>query len=80
MTHRSTISVSEEIYRGLQTVAGQRTISEFFEELARPVVIASCLEALYKDMILNDEREREATERIEALVQDSLPGVHNAPR
>ena len=27
-----------EVYQGLQTVAGGRTISEFIEELARPIV------------------------------------------
>ncbi len=44
MAHQITITVSEEVYRGLQTVVGSRTISEFFEELARPIVTESCLE------------------------------------
>ena len=80
MAHQITITVSDEVYQGLQTVAGGRTISEFFEELARPIVTESCLEASYRDMILDEEREREAAEWIEAFVQDSLPGDHDAPR
>jgi predicted CopG family antitoxin len=80
MPHQITITVSDEVYQGLQTVAGRRTISEFIEELARPIVAESCLEAAYRDMIQDGDREREATEWIEGLVQDSLPGGPDAPR
>ena len=77
--HQITITVSDEVYRGLQAAAGGRTVSEFFEELARPMVTESCLEASYSDMILDGDREREAAESIEGLVEDSLPGDQNAP-
>jgi hypothetical protein len=80
MSHQITITVSDEVYRGLQTAAGDRTIGEFFEELARPIVAGPCLEASYRDMILDGEREREATEWTEALVHVSLPGDRDAPR
>jgi predicted CopG family antitoxin len=80
MSHQITITVSDEVYQGLRTVAGGRTISELIEELARPIVTESGLEASYQDMALDDEREREATEWIEGLVQDSLPSGPHAPR
>ena len=80
MNRQITITVTDEVYQGLQTVAGGRTISEFIEELARPIVTESVLEASYRDMILDSDREREAAEWIEGLVQDSLPDGRDAPR
>jgi predicted CopG family antitoxin len=80
MNRQITITVTDEVYRGLQTVAGDRTIGELIEELARPVIIESCLEASYRDMILDEDREREADEWTEGLVGDSLPGAPHVPR
>ena len=78
MSHQITITVSDETYQGLQAVAGPRTISEVIEDLARPAV--ADLESAYKEMSLDSEREREATDWIEGLIQDSLPGNHHATR
>jgi predicted CopG family antitoxin len=72
MPHQITITVSDEVYQGLQTVAGNRTISEYLVELTRPILPQSSLEAAYRDMSLDDERESEAAEWTEALVHDSL--------
>jgi predicted CopG family antitoxin len=80
MSHQITITVSDEVYQGLRAVAGGRTISELIEELARPIVAESGLEASYRDMVLDEERERAATEWIEGLVGDSVPGGPDAPR
>ena len=80
MGHQITIAVSDEVYRGLQTVVGSRTISEFFEELARPIVTESCLDSAYREMLLDAEREREAAGWIEGLVHDSLASDHDAAR
>jgi predicted CopG family antitoxin len=80
MSHQITITVSDEVYQGLETVAAGRKISEFFEELARPIVNESCLEAAYKEMTLDSDREREAAEWIEGLLHDSLPASQDAPR
>ena len=80
MPHQITITVSDEVYQGLQTVAGGRAISEFIEELTRPIVTESFLEAAYRDMILDGDREREATEWVEGLIQDSASGSNDAPR
>jgi predicted CopG family antitoxin len=80
MAHQITITVSDEVYRGLQTVVGSRTISEFFEELARPIVTETCLESAYREMLLDSEREREAAEWIDGLVGDSAAGDRDAAR
>lgn len=80
MAHQITITVSDEVYRGLQTVVGSRTISEFFEELARPIVTESCLESAYQEMLVDHEREQEAAEWIDGLVHDSLAGEPDATR
>jgi predicted CopG family antitoxin len=67
MSHQITITVSDETYQGLQAVAGPRTISEVIEDLARPAV--ADLESAYAEMSLDSDREREATDWIEGLVQ-----------
>jgi len=80
MNRQITITVTDQVYQGLQTVAGDRTIGELIEELARPMITESCLEASYRDMILDEDREREADEWTEGLVGDSLPGAPDVPR
>lgn len=80
MSHQITITVSDEVYEGLQTVAGGRTMSELIEELARPIVSECGLEASYREMILDEERERAASEWIEGVVGDSVPGGPDALR
>ena len=51
MSRELTITVSDEVYHGLQSVAGDRTISELIEELARPVLAESNLEAAYREAL-----------------------------
>lgn len=80
MSRQLTITISDEVYQGLQSVAGSRTISELIEELARPIVAESSLEASYREMSLDADREREADEWTEGLIQDSLPGSPHVPR
>ena len=76
MSHQITITVSDEVYQGLQTVAGNRTIGELIEDLARPIMGETSLEASYREMSMDQDREREAAEWIEGLIQDSLGGQH----
>jgi predicted CopG family antitoxin len=80
MAQQVTITVSEEVYQGLQTVAGSRTVGEFLEELARPGVAESQLEAAYQEMMLDADRERAAAEWIEGLTGDSLAGDGDVAR
>lgn len=78
MARQITITVSDEVYQGLQAVAGSRTVNELLEDLTRPIVNESLLEAAYQDMVADTAREREATEWIEGLVHDSVPGNSEA--
>ncbi len=80
MAHQITFTVSDEVYRGLQAAAGSRTINELLEDLTRPIVNDSLLEAAYRDMALDESRECDATAWIEGLVHDSMAGDHDAAR
>ena len=80
MSREVTITLSEEVYQGMQTIAGDRTLSEFIEELARPVLAQVILEAEYREMSLDLNRERQAEEWSEALIGDSVPSGGYAPR
>ena len=65
-----TITVDEEVYEGLHRVVGRRRISHFLTELARPHVVQTDLEAGYRAMAADEEREQEAAEWIEGLIGD----------
>lgn len=70
MRKKLTITVDEEVYRGLHKVVGRRHISRFLTELARPHVVQAELEAGYRAMAADEEHEREAMEWIEGVVGD----------
>ena len=65
-----TITIDEHVYRGLREVIGPRRISRFIEDLVRPHVLFQDLEAGYRAMAEDEEREAEALEWAEALVED----------
>jgi predicted CopG family antitoxin len=60
MHKKLTITVEEDVYRGLHRVVGRRRISQFIEELVRPHVTGAELNDGYRQMGLDEEREREA--------------------
>ncbi len=60
MHKKLTITVEEDVYRGLHRVVGRRRISQFIEELVRPHVTATERNEGYRQMGLDEEREREA--------------------
>ena len=70
MQKKLTITVDEDVYAGLHQVVGRRRISRFLNDLARPHVIASDLEAAYREMAADEEREHEALEWAEAFIGD----------
>ncbi len=70
MQKKLTISIDEQVYKGLHAVIGRRRISHFIEDLVRPYVINRELEAAYKQMAQDEEREAEALEWAEATVGD----------
>jgi predicted CopG family antitoxin len=70
MARKMTISMDEEVYRGLLTVVGKRKISRFISDLVRPHVLEDDLEAGYKAMAADQNYEAEAQEWCNALVRD----------
>ena len=70
MQKKLTISIEEEVYHGLYAVIGPRRISQFIENLVRPYVLLPDLEADYRQMSEDEEREAQAWEWAEATVGD----------
>ena len=70
MKRKLTITVSEEVYNGLQLVVGARKISQFLENLARPHVLTAGLEAGYLAASQDIEQETEALGWANALIGD----------
>ncbi len=71
MHKRMTITLDEAVYDGLYRTVGKRKMSQFIEDLLRPHVSGSSLDAGYRAMAADVEREAEAVEWIEALAGDS---------
>ena len=70
MQKKLTITIHEQVYEGLYAVIGRRRISRFIEDLVRPYVLYQELEAAYRQMAQDEERETEALEWAEATVGD----------
>jgi predicted CopG family antitoxin len=65
-----TITVSDEVYAGLQAKIGPRRISRFLDSLARPHVVDTDIDSGYQAMAADEQREAEALEWAETLVAD----------
>jgi predicted CopG family antitoxin len=65
-----TITVDDEVYAGLHDVIGRRRISRFLNDLARPHVTKHDLDEAYREMAADEEREHEAMEWSEGLIED----------
>lgn len=70
MQKKLTITIDEDVYKGLHAVVGRRRISRFIESLVRPHVISRHLDAAYRAMASDEAREAEAQEWAEATVGD----------
>ena len=70
MQKKLTITLDEEVYKGLHAVIGRGRISRFLEDLARPHVVSRDLEAAYREMAGDEVREAEAEEWVEGLIRD----------
>lgn len=70
MQKKLTITVDEQVYEGLHSVVGQGKMSKFIESLVRPHVVKTELEAAYREMALDEEREAEAFEWAESTIGD----------
>jgi hypothetical protein len=71
-----TITVSDEVYKGLHAKIGPRRISGFLDSLARPHVVDADLDAGYRAMAADEQREREALEWSEKLITDTCLGFN----
>lgn len=71
MHKRMTITLDEEVYEGLYRKVGRGNISQFIEDLVRPHVLDTTLDEGYRAMAADTERETEAQEWCEALMQDA---------
>ena len=72
MHRKLTITVTDETYRWLHQRVGRGRISQFIEDLVRPhVVDESSLEAAYREMAADRERERDAWEWIEVFQDEA---------
>ncbi len=71
MQKKLTITVDEEVYKGLHKTIGPRKISKFIEELVRPHVIRPNLELAYAEMAKDKKREKEAMEWAEITFKDT---------
>jgi predicted CopG family antitoxin len=72
MHRKLTITVDEDVYKGLYAKIGRRKISSFLNQLARPLVVSEDIEAGYRAMAADQEHEAEATEWIEGIVGDMV--------
>lgn len=62
MHKKLTITLEEDVYKALHDVIGRKRISQFIEELVKPHVINPDLDAAYREMAHDQEREAEAIE------------------
>ena len=70
MHKKMTITLDEAIYEGLWRTVGKRRMSQFIEDLVRPLVLTSAMDEGYKAMATDQAREAEAMEWCNALAKD----------
>jgi predicted CopG family antitoxin len=70
MQKKLTVTIDEEVYKGLRKIIGPRKISKFIEGLVRPYVIHPNLESAYAEMAKDEKREKEALEWAEITFKD----------
>jgi predicted CopG family antitoxin len=71
MHRKMTISLDEQVYDGLYRTIGKRRMSQFIEDLLRPHVLDTVMDAGYQAMAADKKREAEANEWLEALSKDA---------
>lgn len=67
-----TITLDELVYDGLYRTIGKRRMSQFIEDLLRPHVLDNTLDAVYRDMAADSEREAEAAVWCNTLATDMV--------
>lgn len=73
MQRKLTITVADDVYRGLHQQVGRGEISRFIESLVRPHVVGEdALEQEYRAAAQDETAEQNAREWIEAGVGETL--------
>jgi len=72
MVRKLTITVDDDVYLGLKAKVGERRISRFLNDLAKPLVSEAALLEGYRQMAADAAGEAEASEWIEALLGDAV--------
>lgn len=67
MHKRMTITLDEAVYDGLYRTIPKRKMSQFIEDLLRPLVLDTSLDSGYRAMAADTEREKLASEWANAL-------------
>ncbi len=70
MHKKMTITLDEAVYEGLYRTVGKRKMSQFIEDLLRPHVLDTNLDAGYQAMAADQQREDEAMEWCNGLAGD----------
>ena len=70
MHKRMTITLDEDVYDGLYRTVGKRRMSQFIEDLIKPYVLDTTLDAGYRAMAADKVREAEAIEWCNSLNKD----------
>jgi hypothetical protein len=65
-----TITLDEAVYDGLYRTVAKRQMSQFIEDLLKPLVLDSSLDGGYKAMAADAQREEQAAEWCNALSAD----------
>ena len=72
MQKKLTITIEESIYNNLHLIIGRRKISKFIENLIKPYITKDTIKLAYQEMARDKEREKEAFEWEEGLIQNDF--------
>jgi predicted CopG family antitoxin len=72
MQKKLTITIEENIYNDLRLVVGKGKISKFIEKIIKPYVTKDNLRLAYQTMAKDDQREKEACEWEEGLINNDF--------
>jgi predicted CopG family antitoxin len=72
MQKKLTITIEERVYNGLYSVIGKRKISKFIENIIKPHIITDNLRLAYQEMANDKQREKDACEWEEGLVNNDF--------
>ena len=71
MVRKLTITVDDDVYLGLKVKIGERRISRFLNDLAKPLVSEAALLEGYRQMAADAVEEAEAAPWVDDLLADA---------